>query len=41
MRRLADQRELGRADLARASAGALELLTVWCEDGWILANEVP
>ena len=44
MRRLADQRELGRADLARASAGALDLLTSWCEDGWLIANhadEVP
>ena len=40
MRRLADQRELGRADLARASAGALDLLTSWCEDGWLIANHV-
>ena len=35
MRRLADDRRLGSADVARASAGALELLRDWCEAGWL------
>ncbi|GAB3495083.1 cupin domain-containing protein [Curvibacter fontanus] len=34
MRRLADQRGLSAAELARASAAARELLQAWCEDGW-------
>ncbi len=34
MRRLADQRSLGAAEVTRASAAARELLQVWCEDGW-------
>ena len=35
MRRLADRRELGAAELARASAGAKDLLRSWCEAGWL------
>ena len=35
MRKLADTRMLGRADLARASDEALELLSVWFDDGWV------
>ena len=38
MRRLADQRSLSAKELAKASAGALELLTAWCEDGWAHAT---
>jgi 50S ribosomal protein L16 3-hydroxylase len=34
MRRLADQRSLSVKDLAKASEGAMELLTAWCDDGW-------
>jgi 50S ribosomal protein L16 3-hydroxylase len=34
MRKLADERSLGAADLARASDEALELLASWCEAGW-------
>ncbi len=34
MRQLADQRGLGAAEVARASADARELLQAWCEDGW-------
>lgn len=34
MRRLADQRALQPADLARASDDALELIASWCEAGW-------
>jgi 50S ribosomal protein L16 3-hydroxylase len=36
MQRLADQRCLVPADLAKASTGALELLGDWCAAGWIL-----
>ena len=36
MRRLADQRSLMPADLAKASTGALELLSDWCAAGWTL-----
>ena len=36
MRRLADQRSLLPADLAKASTGALELLSDWCAAGWTL-----
>ena len=35
MRRLADQRQLGAHELARASDDALELLSSWCEAGWL------
>jgi len=35
MRRLADQRHLSAAELARASDGARELLQSWCETGWV------
>ncbi len=34
MRRLANQRYLGSKDIQRASDEALELLSVWCGDGW-------
>jgi 50S ribosomal protein L16 3-hydroxylase len=34
MRKLADERRLSAAELARASAAARELLGDWCEDGW-------
>lgn len=34
MRRLANQRHLDAADVARLSDEAFELLAVWCEDGW-------
>ncbi|CAA9403187.1 MAG: FIG002776: hypothetical protein [uncultured Ramlibacter sp.] len=34
MRKLADERRLGRQDLARASEAALGLLASWCESGW-------
>lgn len=35
MRRLADRRALGAAELARASEAARELLSSWCEAGWL------
>ena len=35
MRQLADQRTLGARDLARASDDALELLSSWCDAGWL------
>lgn len=35
MRRLADERSLSAQDLARASDDALELLSVWCDSGWV------
>ncbi len=38
MRKLADDRRLGAAEVARASEGAKELLRSWCEAGW--AHEV-
>ena len=41
MHRLANQRSLDQADLARASAQALELLQAWCEDGWAIAQDAP
>ena len=40
MRRLADQRSLVPAELAKASTGALALLSQWCAAGWILQLEV-
>jgi 50S ribosomal protein L16 3-hydroxylase len=38
MRRLADRRALGPRELARASEGALALLSEWCEAGWVHAG---
>ncbi|MDD2714134.1 MAG: cupin domain-containing protein, partial [Simplicispira sp.] len=38
MRQLADQRMLTPQALARASDGALELLSSWCADGWAHAQ---
>ena len=38
MRQLADQRKLDQRALARASDGALELLSAWCADGWAHAQ---
>ena len=35
MRKLADERRLDAADLARASEEALQLLASWCEAGWL------
>ncbi|KQP22608.1 JmjC domain-containing protein [Pseudorhodoferax sp. Leaf267] len=35
MQRLADQRSLSAAEIARAGAGARALLARWCEDGWV------
>jgi len=35
MRRLADVRCLGAADVARLSAGARDLVADWCEAGWM------
>ncbi|TXI24699.1 MAG: cupin domain-containing protein [Roseateles sp.] len=35
MRRLADERVLSAADVARLSEGARELLDQWAEDGWV------
>ncbi|WP_422013938.1 JmjC domain-containing protein [Roseateles sp.] len=35
MRRLADDRELGAAEVGRLSAEARELLDQWAEDGWV------
>ena len=40
MRRLADQRVLGAADLARASAAARELLADWHSAGWVVETAV-
>ena len=37
MRRLADQRALDAPTVARAGAGARELLQSWLEAGWIHA----
>ena len=39
MRQLADQRALAPRDLARASDGALELLSSWCDAGWMHAQK--
>ncbi|HEX7865340.1 MAG TPA: cupin domain-containing protein [Variovorax sp.] len=38
MRKLADRRSLGPRELARASEGALALLSEWCEAGWLHAG---
>jgi len=35
MRKLANQRALSAADLAKASSEALALLMAWCDDGWL------
>jgi 50S ribosomal protein L16 3-hydroxylase len=35
MRKLADERELSSAQVAKLSEGARELLTQWGEDGWL------
>ena len=35
MQRLANQRQLGRADVARASGGARELIANWKQAGWL------
>jgi 50S ribosomal protein L16 3-hydroxylase len=40
MRLLADQRRLGRAELARASQAAVSLLQSWREAGWVHAKEM-
>ncbi|PPE68886.1 cupin domain-containing protein [Caldimonas thermodepolymerans] len=37
MRRLADRRELGAAEVARLSDGARQLLEQWADDGWLHA----
>lgn len=39
MRRLADQRRLSAADVARASEAAQGLLQQWCEAGWLQAQQ--
>ncbi|WP_027016734.1 JmjC domain-containing protein [Comamonas composti] len=39
MRKLADTRSLSRADLARASDDALELLSSWFDSGWVRAGD--
>ncbi len=43
MRRLANQRYLSAKDIQRASDEALELLSIWCDDGWAHAcsNDTP
>jgi len=41
MRRLADRRSLGAADLSRASDAALSLLASWREAGWIHEGARP
>ncbi len=40
MRRLADRRQLGPADLAQASQDARALLREWCEAGWLHARKI-
>jgi 50S ribosomal protein L16 3-hydroxylase len=40
MHQLADQRVLTPQALARASDGALELLSAWCADGWAHAQPI-
>lgn len=39
MRKLADRRSLAPRELAGASEGALELLSSWCEAGWLHPQE--
>ncbi len=39
MRRLADQRRLGSANVTRASAGARDLLAEWVRAGWCVASQ--
>lgn len=38
MQRLANERRLEARDLAQASDAALELLSAWCESGWVHAQ---
>jgi 50S ribosomal protein L16 3-hydroxylase len=38
LRRLADQRALSAADVARASTAVRDLLDQFCEDGWVLPS---
>lgn len=40
MRRLCDDRYLSADAVAKASDGALELLSSWCDAGWLLAEAV-
>ena len=40
MRQLADARVLSAAEVAQLSAGALDLLNQWAEDGWVAACQV-
>lgn len=40
MRKLADTRALSRADLAKASDEALELLSSWFDAGWVRSGEL-
>jgi 50S ribosomal protein L16 3-hydroxylase len=35
MRKLADQRSLDARDMARASEDARNLVTDWCDAGWV------
>lgn len=35
MRRLADERQLTARELVRASDDALELVSSWCDAGWV------
>ena len=39
MQRLADHRRLTAQEVGRASEGARELLSQWCEDGWLQPQE--
>ena len=39
MQRLADQRHLAAADVARASTEARALLSDWSEAGWLHLND--
>lgn len=41
MRRLADTQSLKAADVARLSAGALDLVNQWAEDGWLRPMALP
>lgn len=41
MRRLADQRSLSSRDLVKASDDALELLSAWCDSGWVHSSAQP
>lgn len=39
MRQLADARVLSEAEVAQLSAGALDLLNQWSEDGWVVGSQ--